>query len=159
MDSLKTTLPVWQKTIVALTAAMALASVGLAREDSDRDFEIKTVSSRPDTVSGGDAVVQVTLPRYAEAGEVVLELNGVDVTSSFVAEASGRRLTGLITGMALGKNRLTARAKYHNRGKHFAKLELVNYPNHGPVFSGAHQTPWICETAAAGLGPAPAEGP
>jgi hypothetical protein len=159
MGSLKTTLPAWQKTIIALTVAMGLASVGLASEDSDRDFEIKTVSSRPDTVSGGDAVVQVTLPRYARAGEVVLELNGVDVTSSFVADASGRRLTGLIAGMALGKNRLTARAKYHHGGKHFAKLELVNYPSHGPVFSGAHQTPWICETAAAGLGTPPAEGP
>jgi hypothetical protein len=159
MGSLKTTLPAWQKTIIALTVAMGLASVGLASEDSDRDFEIKTVSSRPDTVSGGDAVVQVTLPRYARAGEVVLELNGVDVTSSFVADASGRRLTGLIAGMALGKNRLTTRAKYHHGGKHFAKLELVNYPSHGPVFSGAHQTPWICETAAAGLGTPPAEGP
>ena len=159
MGSLKTTLPAWQKTIIALTVAMGLASAGLASEDSDRDFEIKTVSSRPDTVSGGDAVVQVTLPRYAKAGEVVLELNGVDVTSSFVADASGRRLTGLIAGMALGKNRLTARAKYHHGGKHFAKLALVNYPSHGPVFSGAHQTPWICETAAAGLGAPPAEGP
>jgi len=61
--------------------------------------------------------------------------------------------------MALGKNKLTARAKYHHRGQHFEKLELVNHPSYGPVFSGEHQRPWICQTAASGLGAPPAEGP
>ena len=159
MGNAKTTLSAWQKTIIALTVAMGLATVSQAKEGFDRDFEIKTLSSRPDTVSGGDAVVQVTLPRYASARDVVLELNGVDVTSAFVADATGRQLTGLITGMALGKNELTARAKYHHGGQHFEKLQLVNYPSYGPVFSGEHQRPWICETAASGVGAPPAEGP
>src|SRR3989449_2063693 len=159
MGNAKTTLSAWQKTIIALTVAIGLATVSQAKEGFDRDFEIKTLSSRPDTVSGGDAVVQVTLPRYASARDVVLELNGVDVTSAFVADATGRQLTGLITGMALGKNELTARAKYHHGGQHFEKLQLVNYPSYGPVFSGEHQRPWICETAASGVGAPPAEGP
>src|SRR5205814_6310573 len=33
------------------------------------------------------------------------------------------------------------------------------WPIYGPIFAGAHQRPWICETAASGLGPPPATGP
>lgn len=145
--------------MIAAMVAMGMAAVGQATERADRDFEIEALSSRSDTVSGGDAVVQVMLPRYVNAGHVVLELNGVDVTSSFVVDGTGRRLTGLVTGLVVGKNRLIARARHHHRGQHFEKIELINHPSHGPVFSGPHQTPWVCETNAAGLGPQPAEGP
>lgn len=150
-------LTAWQGTLVAV--AVVLSAVAQAREDFNRDFEIKTLSSRSDTVSGGDAVVEVTLPRYVRAGDVLIKLNGVDVTSAFVADAAGRRLTGLVNGLALGRNTLTASARHHHHGQNFEKLEIVNYPAHGPVFSGPHQTPWICETATAGLGAAPTEGP
>src|SRR5205823_3725196 len=35
-----------------------------------------------------------------------------------------------------------------------ARLDIQNFPIYGPIFSGPHQTPWVCETVASGLGPA-----
>ncbi|HYL38441.1 MAG TPA: DUF6351 family protein, partial [Bryobacteraceae bacterium] len=46
-----------------------------------------------------------------------------------------------------GKNALEIKS-----GKTSAKLELVNYPITGPVFSGPHQKPFVCQTEQAGLG-------
>ena len=36
---------------------------------------------------------------------------------------------------------------------------MQNWPIYGPIFAGPHQRPWICETAASGLGSPPATGP
>ena len=159
MGTSKATVPAWQRTILAAAVGVAIAATAQAKGDSDRDFEISTLSSRADTVTGGDAVVEIKLPHYARPDAVIVRLNGANVTSSFTADADGRRLTGLISGLKLGKNTVTASSRQHHRGEVFERLTIVNHPGHGPVFSGAHQTPWICETAASGLGAAPAEGP
>ena len=158
MRNSKVALAVCQKSLVA-AAAIAIAAAAHAREDFDWDFEVSTLSSRADTVTGGDAVIEVRLPFYVRARDVIVRLNGADVTGSFAADAGRRRLTGLVSGLKLGKNTVTASNRRHHHGQVYEKLEIVNYPSYGPVFSGAHQTPWICQTEASGLGPAPAEGP
>ena len=58
------------------------------------DWEIRVVSSRPNLVSGGDAVIEVQLPRYARKRDVVVRLNGADVTDQLSADSSGAKLTG-----------------------------------------------------------------
>ena len=144
---------------IAATAAVCLFSAGaLAGRDSGRDVEITTLSGRPDTVSGGDAVIEVRLPGYVRASDVVVRLNGQDVTGQLTADVAGSRLSGLVSGLREGKNRLTVSAKHHHRKQHFDQLEIINHPGTGGVIA-PHQRPWICESEASGLGAPPAAGP
>lgn len=122
------------------------------------DWEIRVVSSRPNLVSGGDAVIEVQLPRYARKRDVVVRLNGADVTDQLSADSSGAKLTGLVSGMREGKNRVTVGDRRQSGWQHAGSLEVVNYPISGEMF-GPHQRPWICETEASGLGAPPAAGP
>ena len=122
------------------------------------DWEIRVLSSKPNLVSGGDAVIDVQLPRYARQRDVVVRLNGADVTDQLSADSSGTRLTGLVSGMREGKNQLTVGDRRQSWWQHSGSLEVVNYPISGEMF-GPHQRPWICETVASGLGAPPAAGP
>ena len=145
--------------VTAAMAAICMASTEVqAGQGSGHDFEINTLSGRPDTVSGGDAVIEVRVPRYMRASDVAVRLNGRDITGQFAANAAGNRLTGLVTGLREGKNRVTVSARHHHRNQHFEKLEITNHPIHGEIF-GPHQQPWVCETEASGLGPPPVSGP
>ncbi len=148
--------------LLTLTAAVAAVLTGTApaqaSRDADRDLDIRTLSSRANTVSGGDAVIEVRLPRYLGKADVIVRLNGNDVSAQLSADATGRKLTGLITGLGIGKNRVTVSARHHHRGQHFESLEIVNHPIHGEIF-GPHQRPWVCESQASGLGAPPTSGP
>jgi len=146
--------------VVLLSVSPAGATDKKDRNDPprDRDFEIRTLSSEPNLVSGGDAVVQVRLPHYARSADVVVRLNGVDVSGQLSPNASGTTLTGLVSGLRVGRNRITVGMKHHHKGQHVAALDIVNYPISGEMF-GPHQRPWVCETEASGLGAPPADGP
>jgi hypothetical protein len=110
-------------------------------------FDMRTISSRPDTVSGGDVLVEVNAPNRSKW---TAHLNGHGVTPSFrLAEGSGK-LLALLPGLNSGKNLLTVRVS----GTIKSKLEMLNHPLTGPIFSGPHQKPFVCETMANGLGPA-----
>ncbi|NGO73992.1 DUF6351 family protein, partial [Streptomyces boncukensis] len=105
-----------------------------------RKFAVTALSSRPDAVSGGDALLRVTLPGGTPPGSVRIALNGQDVTGAFSAGADG--LTGLVTGLRKRANTVVARASSGVT----ARLRLTNHPAAGPVFSGPHQRPYVCET-------------
>ena len=143
--------------LVAAIAAICMTSAQV-QAGGDRDVEINTLSSRANTVSGGDAVIEVRAPRYVRLSDLVVRLNGRDVTAQFTADAAGHRLTGLLTGLLLGKNQLTVSGRRHHRHQHFETLEITNHPIHGEIF-GPHQRPWVCETAASGVGAPPTSGP
>src|SRR3954469_10964267 len=95
-------------------AAMCTFVVGAgawAREDDDRGaehgrprFVVRTLSTRPELVSGGDALVEISIPRKAD--RVVVSLNGRDISNTFRAGQRADTLLGLVTGLALGSNRL-----------------------------------------------------
>lgn len=106
--------------------------------------EIETLSSRPDMVTGGDALIAI---RGASADALEVRLNGRDVSAAFQPKGDSGALVGLVSGLEVGPNRLEASA-----GGQTAQLELVNHPRSGPVFSGPHQQPFVCETESAGLG-------
>jgi hypothetical protein len=103
---------------------------------ASRELKLEILSSRPDKVTGGDALVHVDVPD----SPVRVTLNGKDVSSVFTADEGG--LTGLVGNMSLGSNVLRAEADGRR-----ATLEVRNYPRQGPVFSGAHEQPFVCETA------------
>jgi len=96
---------------------------------------------RPEFVSGGDVLVSVALPAGTQASHVRLTLNGTDVTSALRADATGRTMVALVKGLNDGSNALVATA-----GKATAKATVANHPGAGPVISGPHETPFVCET-------------
>ncbi len=139
--------PLWSKIGVlglALTCQSAIAQ------------QIQVLSSRADTVSGGDAVIQVGLPAGISTQQVTILRNGSDVTSAFVT-TDVRTLQGLVSGLNVGFNTLVATSRVD--GRVIAKLAVQNWPLIRTGFAGPHQRPWICETEASGLGPPPASGP
>src|SRR5882672_7777077 len=141
-----------------LTLLALLAAGATAHDDGESggDLSIVTLSTRPSYVSGGDVLVRVGVSRRVALSDVEVRLNGADVTSAFLPDASGDALVGLVAGLRNGDNLITAAAR---RASRTARLEVRNSPSSGPVFGGPHQSPWICETAAPGLGPPPASGP
>ena len=140
-----------------MVGAPAHATGGHGGGNSHSDFSIETLSTRANTVSGGDVLVQVRLPHYARQKDLVIRLNGRDVSNAFVADGS-RKLRALLTGLREGRNTVTVGAKHHHHQHVYEKLEITNYPSSGEIF-GPHQRPWICETEASGLGAPPASGP
>ncbi|HEV2964746.1 MAG TPA: DUF6351 family protein [Candidatus Angelobacter sp.] len=111
-------------------------------------LEIKILSSRPDMVSGGDALVMVKAPAGTELGQVTLLLNGKDVSNLLKSDAETGGFRALVGGMAEGKNTLRATTK---RGLD-TSLTITNYPIAGPILSGPHLSPYECRTVESGLG-------
>ncbi len=135
---------------LAAFAAIATLPASAQTPAGPPGLELRTLSTRPDTVSGGEVLVQVAVPRAAAADRVTVTLNGRDVRTAFRAGAQPQTLVGLVTGLNVGSNRLEASAP----GQRAAQLTLVNHPSAGPVIAGPHQTPFVCETESFGLGAA-----
>lgn len=107
-------------------------------------LQIETVSSAPDMVTGGDALVEVSVPGNVPYHRVKVTLDGVDTTDAFTWDAQRRVLVGLVDGMSDGEHDLVA--SMPGNGRRPATLEVVNHPGEGPLFSGAHEDPFICQT-------------
>ncbi|NDL60630.1 hypothetical protein F7O44_26470 [Phytoactinopolyspora sp. XMNu-373] len=104
------------------------------------------MSGRSDMVTGGDALVQVELPRQVPYQTVSITVDGRDITGAFDVDRAARTMTGLVTDLEDGENELLVQVK--GRSRPSAALTLVNHPVEGPVFSGPHQQPFACETQA-----------
>ena len=144
-----------RKRLAFFTAAIA-ALLGLATTPAafaNDHFRISTLSTKPELVSGGDVLVRIDVPRKVSLQSVRVELNEKDITSVFHVDTVKRTLTGLVSGLKLGRNELEATT--NRQGDDGAEhLVVVNHPITGPIFSGPHQTPFICETEVFGLGAA-----
>ena len=127
--------------VISVVLVVTLAAWPSA-QSADGEFEIATVSARPDFVSGGDVLVRVRVPRAVPLDEPRVMLNGVDVTGAFRQDGAGHSLAGLVTGLALGENALSVDASEGDT----AELTVVNHPIVGPVFAGPHEQPFICDT-------------
>src|SRR5712691_4681997 len=111
----------------------------LLQHEADRDdgddggsLRIKTLSNRADLISGGDAYVEIVLPKRQSATALRVLLNGQDVRSAFAVRANGRVL-GLVTGLVDGDNVLVASV---GKESHAARLIITNHPIGGPVIAG-----------------------
>jgi hypothetical protein len=141
---------VWAGLAVLLTLLAASAAPAGNGHGKGR-LSMKVLSSPASMVTGGDALVRLTIPPNIPLTKPKVFLNGTDVTSSLELDAAARTRTGLVTGLELGANSLVATAKNHGNGRR-ARLTLVNHPVTGPIFSGPQQQPFVCKTQTQGLG-------
>ena len=115
-----------------------------AGDGSDEKSSVSVLSSRPDTVTGGTALVRVEPPTSVDPERVRLSAAGVDVTDRLrMVDAGGSLvLEGLLTGLAEGESELMVSVD----GRISDELTVVNHPAEGPVLSGPHQEPFLCDT-------------
>jgi Tannase-like family of unknown function (DUF6351) len=132
--------------LVASTFVAAAPGAPSSPSAVSHDFNIVTLSTRPDTVTGGDVLVRIDVPRTVPMAKVTITLNGNDITSTFRKDELARTLSALVTGLQLGANELSAWSNGNGKGRPDETLTLTNYPITGPVFSGPHETPFYCET-------------
>jgi hypothetical protein len=134
--------------LIGTLCGVSMANEGNGRDD-DNDLRITAVSSRPDTVSGGNALLRVETLRARPLSGIRVFVNRLDVSSAFELQTDGS-LLGLVTGLQLGRNEVFAEGTHHRgRGDDFghASLVLTNFPIGGPIFSGPHESPFVCMTA------------
>ena len=133
--------------VVALVLSLLPAAVPALAQGGE--VVVLALSQRADLVSGGQVLAEVVVPPGADQAAVRVDVDGRDVTSAFAVRADGRFL-GLVDGLAVGVNRLTARLPDGSG----AYLDLTNHALNGPVISGPQVEPWLCANEALGLGPA-----
>jgi hypothetical protein len=131
-------------TLAAALCALAIAPTAMAA--ATHDYELEVLSSPPSMVTGGDALVQLTIPRNVPLHKAVLLRNGTDITSTLTLDESARTLTGMVTGLQLGANQLVAESNGRGKGRPVAELTVTNHPVTGPIFSGPQQQPFVCKT-------------
>ena len=125
--------------------------VAQAQPPSRQQFALSVLSSRPDQVSGGDALVRVDVPRTVPLAPG----DASRATARTSRTASRRRPTdepsiGLVDGIRRRRQRARGAPNGRGRGRPDpARSELVNHPIEGPIFSGPHQQPFVCTTARA----------
>jgi hypothetical protein len=124
-----------------LALVLLLPSLVRSQERPDKRLAVRAVSTRADRISGDDALVEIVTP--AGDGALSVTLNGRDVSSVFRARENERRL-GLVKGLARGRNVLTVSGAPW--GVPDESLELVAYPLSGPIVSGPHLKPFVCQT-------------
>lgn len=153
----KRTMRAGREFAVACALAVVTALPAQAIAGNDEGVQIRALSTRPFAVSGGDVLLEVRAPRHLRARDLVVRVNGKDVSDAFFSDGDAK-LTGLVTGLKDGRNVVTVSARYQHRNVYFDKLELTNFATSGEIFA-PHQRPWICETEASGLAAPPAQGP
>ena len=130
-----------------LCLAALLAAASFPVHAHDDSLEIVTLSNRADLISGGDALIEVRLPKGLSRSRLTLKLNGDEVTSAFQTAAGGRALRGLVTGLVQGRNDFIAEIDGRGHGSDRKEhLVITNHPIGGPVLSGPQITPFFCAT-------------
>lgn len=127
---------------------------------TDLGAKIQTLSSKPDMISGGDTLLEVSAPDGLSADMLRIELNGKDVTAQLpvVSDNAGVR-RGLLEGLttepdsAAGSRNTLVVSRTDNPLQR-TTATLVNFPITGPIFSGPHLAPYECRTVQNRLGPA-----
>lgn len=102
---------------------------------------IAVLSSPPYAVSGGDALVQIEVSQNTPGARLSVLVNGANLSAAFIA-AGTQKWIGKISNLRLGANEVTARY-----GKARSTLVLTNFPAEGPILSGPHEIPFICDTS------------
>jgi hypothetical protein len=128
----------------------ALCAMPVAAKQ-DKGYGVEAISTHANLVTGGDVLLQINYKHDNKNHPLSITLNGHDVSGVFHPGSDPDTLIGLVTGLALGKNIVRVQGN-GSSGIKDESLELTNYPITGPVISGPHQTPYVCETSFLGLG-------
>ncbi|MGN6475484.1 MAG: DUF6351 family protein [Mycobacteriales bacterium] len=119
--------------------------------------EMTTVSARPTLITGHEASLAV---RGLSAGDHLrVTVNGHAVrastfhpTASLPGQAAGQ-LTGVLHHLVRGNDEVRATVTGKRYGTRRMSLHLLVHSLQGPIITGPHQEPFVCETAQGGLGP------
>jgi hypothetical protein len=130
--------------LASASAVVALMTWGAGGAEAAGTLSVGVLSNRADVISGGDALVAVTLPRGVNPASVTVSLNGSNVTGEFALRENGS-YEGLLSGLQLGGNVVKAEAP----GSASGQATVVNHAIGGPVFSGPQVQPWVCKNANA----------
>lgn len=123
---------------------------GAGSEGDEGGLELQVVSSRPDMVSGGDALLSVNASEV-DSVSVDGERTEVDFESRSGSGDPGEERTGsigLVEGLPEGRSTITVEADGGS-----AEVEVVNHPRNGPVFSGDRLPMVTCTTDRYGMAP------
>jgi hypothetical protein len=129
--------------LVAIVLAAAAAPTGAAAAKPHGNVAINVISDRADLISGGDALVSVTVPAGDRYSRLKLTLGKRKVTREFAKRPNGL-FEGLLTGLKVGRNVLSAVLP----NGHGARITITDHALGGPVFSGPQIEPWTCEQGA-----------
>lgn len=88
--------------LLLLTTAPAIAAPN--HDGGHGGLSVTTLSSAPDLVTGGDALVEVSWDRTIPHHQVTVLLDGQDVTDAFGYDAERDVLVGLVEGMDTGEH-------------------------------------------------------
>jgi hypothetical protein len=113
-------------------------------------LQLRVLSSRPDMVTGGDALVRVDLLPGMSADDLKFTISGSNASAKVTADASGRFVTALVSGFKNGTNQLGAQGTVPGpRGGRLVTgsvIQVINHPITGPIFSGPQEQPFACMT-------------
>jgi len=126
-----------------LCLAASAVTIGAASSASAA-VGISVLSSMPQLVTGEDALVKITGATAAPTVSVGTK----DVSAAFSKDASGSYI-GLVTGLTVGSNTLTAKA-----GAEMASVTLIDHAINDTLFAGPQQKPFVCENETFMLAPA-----
>jgi Tannase-like family of unknown function (DUF6351) len=107
-------------------------------------LSIDAISSRADMASGGDALIRIDAPAGVALDTIALTVNGNATGTRLTPNVATHSVTALVSGLRPGRNLLSATAPGAARP---ATLAVVNHPGTGPIVSGPHEKPFVCETA------------
>ena len=130
--------------ILALGLSLIPAVRASDHDSDDQRFVIRTLSTDSARIAGGDVLVEISFPPEVALESLTISLNGRDVSSGFRAGRKASTAVGFVTGLSLGRNTLTVEGPGSDLPSE--SLALTNHPITGPLFSGPHQRPFICET-------------
>ncbi|MEZ5382800.1 MAG: DUF6351 family protein [Microthrixaceae bacterium] len=128
---------------------------GAGGGEGERGLAVEVVSSRPDVVTGGDAVLAV--PSMDEPATLSVALDGQDLpTRTAPAPRNGKDVgpAVVVSGLPEGTSELRVTAESEDGTRLAGDVEVTNHPRSGPVFSGEQFTMTKCSTESFGLKPA-----
>lgn len=136
-----------KRALLALLVAAESLSLSAARPQAGAQrIDIAALSTRADRVSGGDVLVRIGMT--SRPASLRATLNGREVTKNFSTGNNGLgggvTYLAVLTGLVDGQN--TLRVSSGTPGVADETLRLTNYPITGPIVSGPHQKPFVCQT-------------
>ncbi|MFK7865287.1 MAG: DUF6351 family protein [Pseudohongiellaceae bacterium] len=130
--------------ILSCSTDEPVSTSGMLNEISQVEpFKLSVISSKSWLVSGGDALVELNGAEDASLLPFTVDLNGADISDLFI-QVSGSRRQALLSSLPEGDSTLVVESPSTGTS---STLTLTNYPNSGPMISGPHQTPFVCQSA------------
>lgn len=138
--------------MLLIVAACAFGLNGCRRDaeplnDAAQSLSISVLSTRPDMISGGDALLRIDSSGI-DLDNIQVVLDDRDITTQFTPSTDSHSMQGLVEGLHEGTNTLSV---MDGAGSARAQITLLNHPITGPIISGTPIEPFVCTTQDNGL--------